>query len=263
MNNNVPVYIPSSFENIDSAILNWVDNILNISVNTHEGVQKINVNFAIAERSALSKRNKDLRDSKYTLKYPVIAIVRGDIDKPNKKNAALQGTAFKNASTTLVLPVYSELNHDKTSDRANADAKRFAGTINVPRLKTNRPIYNVYSIPIPSFVEVKYEISCISNFQQQMNEILNPFVKYSSNINGFKLLHNGHGYEVTFDEKISNSSNLDDISDTERIVEYSFNLTVKGYVHHGDANDKGPTVIRQETRPEIVFKTELVYTGSF
>jgi len=260
---DIPIYIPSSLENIDSAVLDWVDNILNISVNTHEGVKKVNVNFAVAERAFLSKRNKDLVDNKYTLKYPVIAIVRGNISKPNKKNGSLQGTAFKNTSTTLILPVHSELNHDKTSDRANADSKRFVGTINTPKLKTKRPVYNIYSIPVPSYVEIKYEISCISNFQQQMNEILNPFIKYSSNINGFKLIHNGHGYEVTFDEDINNSSNLDDISDTERVVEYTFGITVKGYIHHGDANDKGPTVIRQETRPEIVFKTELVYTGSF
>ncbi len=182
---------------------------------------------------------------------------------PKAKNGSLQGSAFRNASISLVLPIHAELNPEKTADRANADAKRYAGTLNVRKRPTSRPIYNVYSIPVPTFVEVKYEISLISNFQQQMNEMLNPFIKYSSNINGFKLLYNGHGYECTFDESISNASNLADISDTERVVEYNFNITVRGYIHHGDVNDKAPTVIRQETRPEIVFKTELIYTGSF
>lgn len=257
-----PNYSPSTLENIDSAILDWVDNILNISVNTHEGIKKVTVTFATAERSFLTKHNSDLHDHKYTLKWPIIAITGGSISKPNEHRGSLQGTGFS-AKSTLVLPVHSELNHDKTSDRANADSVRYVGTINSPKIKTTRPIYNIYSIPIPSFIEVKYKISIISNFKSQMNEILNPFIKYSSNINGFKLLHNGHGYECTFDEEISNDSNLEDISDEERRVEYNFNLTVKGYIHHGTANDKMPTVVRQETAPEIVFKTELLYTGSF
>ena len=259
----IPNYSPSTIEDIDGAVFNWIDSILNIMVNTHEGVQKVNCVFATPERSNLSKRDKEVRDNKYSLKYPVIAITRGDFMTPKAKNGSLQGSAFRNASISLVLPIHAELNPEKTADRANADAKRYAGTLNVRKRPTSRPIYNVYSIPVPTFVEVKYEISLISNFQQQMNEMLNPFIKYSSNINGFKLLYNGHGYECTFDESISNASNLADISDTERVVEYNFNITVRGYIHHGDVNDKAPTVIRQETRPEIVFKTELIYTGSF
>lgn len=258
-----PNYSPSTLENIDSAVLDWVDNTLNIFVHTHEGYKKVNVNFAIPERSFLTKRNNDLYDHKHTLKWPVIAIVRGDITKPKERNGALQGTAFGMSRTSLVLPVHSELNHEKTADRANADAKRYVGTINAPKIRTKRPIYNIYSIPIPSFVEIKYNISIISNFQSQMNDLLNPFIKYSSNINGFKLVHNGHGYECFLSEDLSNESNMDDISEEERKIEYSFDLTVKGYIHHGDINDTTPTVIRQETRPEIVFKAELVYTGSF
>lgn len=256
-----PNFSPSTLENIDSAVLDWVDNILNISVHTHEGYKKVNVNFAIAERAFLTKRNNDLYDHKYTLKWPVIAIVRGNIT-PHSKTGALQGSAF-GRKHTMIIPVHSELNHEKTANRANADAKRYMGTINAPKLKTNRPIYNIYSIPVPTYVEVQYTISLISNFQSQMNDMLNPFIKYSSNINGFKLLHNGHGYECFFSEEISNESNLEDISDEERKVEYSFDLTVKGYIHHGDANDIAPTVFRQETRPEIVFKVEHVFTGSF
>lgn len=256
-----PNFSPSTFENIDSAVLDWVENILNISVHTHEGYKKVNVSFAIAERSYLTKRNNDIYDHKYTLKWPVIAIVRGDIT-PHSNTGALQGTSF-NRKHTMVVPVHSELNHEKTADRANADAKRYMGTINAPKLKTNRPIYNIYSIPVPTYVEMNYNISLISNFQSQMNDMLNPFIKYSGNINGFKLIHNGHGYECFFSEQLSNSSNMEDISDEERKFEYSFDLTVKGYIHHGDANDITPTVVRQETRPEIVFKTELVYTGSF
>lgn len=254
---NVPVFVPSTIENIDSAVLDWVDNILNIHVNTHEGLKKVPVNFSTPERSHSSKHSPDIRDNKYTLKYPIIAVSGGDITKPKDRKGALQGTAFANPSIALTLPVMIELNQDKTSDRANADSKRYAGTINSRRIKTKRQIYNVYSIPVPSFVEIKYEISCISNFKSQMNEILTPFIRYSSNINGFKLLHNGHGYEVTFDDAINNSSNLDDISDTERVVEYKFGITVFGYIHSGGANDKAPTVIRTENRPEIVFKTEL------
>jgi len=258
----LPNYSPSTLESIDTSVYNWIKDELNIHVNTHEGVFRVPINFASPERAFLSKIEKDNRDNKFTLKYPIISIMRQDIKKYNKKNGSLQGTAFKNASTTLVLPIHKELNKEKTSDRSNADIKKFAGTLNLPKFKTKRPIYDIYSIPIPSFIEIPYEISCISNFQSQMNEILNVFIKYSSNTNGFKLLNNGHVYEAFIDESISNKSNLDDISETERVIEYSFILTIKGYIHHGDVNDKAPTVIRQETIPEINFSTEYIFTGS-
>lgn len=249
---------PSSIENIDQAVFNWIDIDLNIFSNTNEGWKKVPVIFSSPERSWSSKVNKDARDEKFSLKYPIITVTRKGFSRPKSKNAALQGSSFSSNPYTLALPIKTDINHDKTSQRANADSKRFAGTLNSKKVKTKKVIYNIYSIPVPTFVEVSYSVEMISNFQSQMNEILSPFLKHSRNINGFKLLQNNHAYECFYDEQIEDSSNIEDFSEQEREIKYSFNLTVKGYINVGELNDNGPSIIRSENRPEIVFKAEIV-----
>jgi len=249
---------PSTIENIDYAVYNWVNDILNIFSNTNEGWKKVPVIFSSPERSWSSRADDSIRDEKFTLKYPIISVSRGDFSKPKGKNAALQGSPLSSNPISLMLPISEELNQEKTSERANADSKRYAGTLNSKKAKTNRKIYNIYSIPVPTFTEIMYTIELISNYQVQMNEMLSPFLKYSRNINGFKLLNNNHSYECFIDENISNNSNLEDFSEQERELKYLIKLNVKGYLNIGDANDKGPSIIRTENRPELVFKAEII-----
>ena len=58
-------------------------------------------------------------------------------------------------------------------------------------------------INAPSFIEIEYTISIITNFQQQMNDILSVFIKAARNSNWFKITRNGHGYECFFDDKFA------------------------------------------------------------
>lgn len=249
---------PSTIENIDQTVLNWIDQDLNIFSNTTDGWKKVPVIFSSPERSWSSRADDNVRDEKFTLKYPIISISKKGFSRPKNKNAALQGSPLSSNPLTFALPIKIDINQEKTAQRSNADSKRYAGTLNSKKSKTNRIIYNIYSIPVPTFVEISYVIELISNFQSQMNEMLSPFLKYSRNINGFKLVNNGHGYECFIDESIPDSSNLEDFSQQERELKYSINLTVKGYLNIGDANDKGPSIIRSENRPELVFKAEII-----
>ncbi len=252
---------PSTIENMDAAIYHWINDELNIFCNTIDGWEKVSVNFSSPERSWSSKSDKDARLNDSLLKYPLISITRKGFKKPKQKSGILQGSAFAPNSTRITIPIKSDINHDKTSHRANADSKRYAGTLNSKKIKTEKVIYNIYSIPVPTFTEVVYNIEMISNFQLQMNDMLSPFIKYSSNINGFKLIENNHAYECFMNEDIQDSSNLEDFSDQERELKYSFDLLLRGYLNVGGNNDKGPSVIRTENRPELVFKAEIIESG--
>jgi hypothetical protein len=255
-----PTFTPSTIENIDQCIYDWLDHDLNIFCNTHEGYKKVNVVFSTPELASLVY-NRDSVDVKNTLKYPIISIMRKNFEKPLNKDLSIQGSRFGNKYDTYIVPVVTSLNQDKTSERANADNKRYAGTLNVKNKKTNRPIYYIYNIPVPTAIHVNYEISIISNFQSQMNDIISRFLKFTNNVNGFKLEKNGHTYECFLDQSISLNSS-DDISETERKIEYSFPLKIKGYINEGEMNDAFPSVVRQENISEVIFKSEMVYTGS-
>jgi hypothetical protein len=101
-----------------------------------------------------------------------------------------------------------------------------------------------------------------TNFQEQMNDILTPFIKHAKNTHGFKLLREGHSYECFVGESFANSSNVDAMNAEERRFEYMLTLDVYGYLMHGETNDKGPTIVVTQNRPEIKIKSEFIYTGS-
>ena len=74
----------STIEDIDRAVLNFIDERLNISVDTNEGFKKVPVLWVTAERAFQIKHNKDLRDKEETLILPLITIDRKNIEKnPN------------------------------------------------------------------------------------------------------------------------------------------------------------------------------------
>lgn len=256
------VFTPSTLENIDFAFFEWVDEELNIFCQSSDGWKKVPVIFSAPERSWMSKAFKDLHDNKHSLKYPIISVARKNISRPKVKKGALAGSYLGNTELSGSLSIFKKLNSEKTSDRANMDVHRTRGVINFPKKKTHRPIYDIYKIPFPTFVVVTYDISIRTNFQEQMNEIISPFLKFPKNTHGFKLLRNGHSYECFMGESFNNSSNQDSLDAEERRFEYTFNLEVYGYLMHGESNDKGPTIVVTQNRPEIVFKTEFVYTGS-
>lgn len=253
---------PSTLENIDFALFEWIDDYLNIFVQTSEGWSKVPVIFSTPERSWMSKALKDLHDQQHSLKYPIISVARKGIMRPKQKSATLAGSYFGNTEFSGSLVIHKKLNPGKTGDRANMDSKRYKGVINFPKIKTTRPIYDIYKIPFPTFVILNYEISIRTNFQEQMNNILAPFIKHAKNAHAFKLLREGHSYECFVGEAFNNLSNQDNMDAEERRFEYSLTIDVYGYLMHGETNDKGPTVTITQNRPELVIKNEFIYTGS-
>ena len=255
---NPNTFIISKLEDFDISLYDYINDYLNIFCNTENGWTKVPVIFSTPERSWSSKSDDVERDLGHlSLKYPIISVARKNIEKPLSKDASFQGNVFSSNPFMMAVPIYFSINSEKTADRANADSKRYAGTLNARKIKTKRTIYNVYKIPVPTFTVISYELSIVCNFQSQMNDILGVFLKSSRNSNWFKVVRNGHGYEGFYDESFTSNSNLENMNDEERKVEYSFSLKLKGYLHEGEENDKGPSVIRVENQPEIVFKAEI------
>ena len=54
--------VPSTLENIDTAVFRFVDETLNAHVRTNQGIEKVKVLWFGSERAFQIKNNKDLRD---------------------------------------------------------------------------------------------------------------------------------------------------------------------------------------------------------
>ena len=66
---NVPS-VPSTLENIDTAIFRFVDETLNPQVKTNKGIEKVKVLWLGSERAFQIKNNKELRDGVGKLRLP-------------------------------------------------------------------------------------------------------------------------------------------------------------------------------------------------
>ncbi len=77
---------PSTLEDIDYALYNYLNDSLNIFVDTNEGFNKVPIIYAIPERARQIKDNQDLRQKGKTLIYPLMSISRTAINQdPAKK----------------------------------------------------------------------------------------------------------------------------------------------------------------------------------
>ena len=72
---------PSTLEDIDAAIYEFVNDSLNVFCDTNEGFEKVPVIFAGAERAYQIKNQQELRKNGRSLEYPIISIIRTSLTK--------------------------------------------------------------------------------------------------------------------------------------------------------------------------------------
>ena len=93
---------PSTLETIDGAMMNFINEDLDLSVSRNDGFEKVPVLWVTAERAYQIKHNKDLRDSEETLVLPLITVNRASV----VKEPEFRGTVFANLyPPTRQLPV--------------------------------------------------------------------------------------------------------------------------------------------------------------
>ncbi len=92
--NNTPVE-PSSIENIDTGIYNWVSE-LDMSTTTNDGFKELL--FGLEQRAFQIKNNKELRDDVGKL-LPLITVNRDSINKDPAFKGSFQAHMFENRIT--------------------------------------------------------------------------------------------------------------------------------------------------------------------
>jgi len=251
----------SSMEDIDQAFVDWVKQI-GLSTNSNEGFGKINILWQAPERAYQIKHNKDLRDDAGALKLPIVSVERTGITKDPSRKGSFQAQIFSDnlngRSGRLVIA--QKIVPRKTQNFAIASGMRSTlGKSNkqkyYPRVNTKVVIKSL-SIPIPVYINVDYKVVIKTEYQQQMNDLMTPFITRTGQINAFVMRRNGHLYEGFVDQGFSHNNNVSNLGEDMRMFTSEITIKVLGYLIGDGPSDDRPLVRVDENVVEYQFPSE-------
>jgi len=279
---------PCTIEDVDRALFNLFDKDLALFYKTKSNTKPVPVIFATGERFAILRRKKPLRDKAGSIILPLISIMRSGIEQTPGKGGATNQTSNITIKKKLSPedPSYQRLlnkeglqHQDDRADSSHFNLAANGGTgANPGTVATRRPttipssdvrsgkligtnklgnnFYEIYIIPPPKYFTATYEVTFWTQYTQQMNSLLmNMMTSYHSlGANGFRIESDKGYYFVAYvDPALNSGNNFDDFSDNERIVKYSFNVQVQGYVVN-PTYPGSPTAVRKYiSAPQISF----------
>ena len=262
-------FMPSTIETIDRALFDYIDDELNIFCTTNKGFNKIPFIWVGAERAYQIKHNKDLRDANGWLIYPIMTLERISVEKDVTKRGALYASVpNRQDNKGGTMTVARVIKQDKTANFANADSKRLlmntsligTGQNNFPR-KNPKVVYETITMPIPIYLEIGYTLIIKSEYQQQINEAMTPFMTTPAGPNYFNVYKDGHSFEVFIDPNYELNNNAAALMEDPRGYQAQISFRVRGYIIGGDKNEERPKIVRRENAVEVKLPRERVIFG--
>lgn len=268
-------FLPSTMETVDYAIYDWLNEEMSLHTTTNEGRKKVPIVWATAERAVQSREDFKLRDRDGALVLPKIIIDRTGVVKDlARKGSVYANIQRRNDKKGGSITVARRIQQDKTSNFANADSRRLAGgvvgnkQINFPnrdrfgRLIPNKKIvYETITMPLPVYLDITYSITLKTEYQQQMNDLLVPFMTKTDGINYFTVKRDGHVYESFIQGNVGLNNNISSMETEFRLYETKIDIKVLGYVMGEDKNSEQPKVVIRENAVEVKIPREKVVFG--
>tara|TARA_X000001382_G_scaffold127039_3_gene114368 strand:- start:2193 stop:3395 length:1203 start_codon:yes stop_codon:yes gene_type:complete len=257
-------------EDLDRAIFQLFDKKIFFEVSHKGALQKVPVIFASGERFALTRRKNPIRDSENTLILPLVSIMRQNIDfspsQANKRTAIsfreqenyiikyklsekdrkyqniinkqglknqLNVSSEKNFLLNTPSPGFS-VKPDSVSTRRSSANIGFSSVANISLGENlGRNMFEIIEIPYPEFVAVTYDVVFWTQYMKQSNQMIETLLlNFTGQGEEIPITTDG-GYELVafFSGPFSNSgTNLDDFTESERIIKHSFSVTIPGYI---------------------------------
>ena len=253
---------PSNLETIDFALYDYIKNEFGLNTMTNEGRKEVPVIWASAERSFQVKNSQEYRDNEGLIILPAITIERTGFEKNLSRKGRYYGGMFP-IQTQIEkggsLVVSRRIKQDKTSNFANADAdRRYNDRVapNFVRTPTEKVVYETVSVPPVVYVSVNYKIKIRTEYQQQMNDLVQPFVTRTGIINSFMVTRDGHAYETFINSDFQSNNNIASMEGEERRYETDVSLEVLGYLIGDGENQKTPKYSVRESAVQIRIQRE-------
>jgi len=286
--------IPSAgIEDMDRAVFDLFDKFLPLQVKIDDQSTKVPVVFSTGERFALTRRNSPIRDRNNAIILPVIAVYRKNIDLSPGQSGYGSPIAFRDQPTYTVkkrlskkdrnyqniINRYGIKNQKNVSSRKNFTfTDNFPGNIAQPGTFATRRngknlslissaqttsisnfltdnIFEIITIPYPTFMVVSYEIVFWTQYVQNMNQLLEVMMsRFTGQDTGFKLTtKKGFEYVAFINSPINTADNFNDFSKDERIIRYNFTIDVPGYLLATEQEGLPSPYRKYESAPQIEF----------
>ena len=106
-----------------------------------------------------------------------------------------------------------------------------------------------------------YSITLRSEYQQQMNSMLAPFITRTGQINSFVFTKDNHRYEAFIQQDFTQNNNLANLAEEERMFSSKIDVKVLGYLMGDGDNDATPKIVVKETIVEVKLIRERSIVG--
>mgnify|MGYP003111247557 CR=1 FL=1 len=249
---------PSTIETIDAAMLDWVEG-LNLHSTTNKGWVRTPVLWVSAERAFQTKHNRDLRDINNILKLPLLTIERTAMAKDPGKKGIYWGNVppvkdGKGGSITIGRRIKQEVTARHTNAHTGKKTRGGVGhgQVNFRTRKISKPIFESITIPMPVYVDVSYSIVLQCEYQQQINELITPFMtrvgpEPGAALNYFLMTRDGHVYEAFIQQDYSQENNSANMDEESRVYKTTIEIKVLGYLLGGGPNEEKPMIVYRES----------------
>ena len=264
---------PSTLETIDGAVLDFVNKEMDLFATTNKGWEKVSVLWVAPERAYQRKKNKDLRDADGTLILPLITVARTNLNKDPARKGVM-GVNIPSVRDRMgnQFTIGRVINQERTQRQRNARSARKKGAVSDPKVghgqrnmrtrELKTPVFDSITIPLPIYLDVTYTISIRAGYQQQMNELLTPFIRRSGQKNDIRLKGEHHQYIAHFEAGYTRNTNVSEMQEEERVYETEVTLVVNGYLIGDGPNQEQPKIARRMSAVKASFGRELCIVGS-
>lgn len=285
-------------EDIDRAIFDLFDKQLNIETDSNGEVKKVDVIFSTGERFALTRRKNPIRDKNNANILPLISIMRENFDiGPNQHGLKTPISVRAHPDYTIKIRLSEKdrnfqniINKMNLKNQENVSSKNNfldtsskigvnPGTVATRRTNDitfskgaavslkdniNKNIYEIIQVPYPIFIASTYNITFWSQYLKQGNEMIEYFLNKISSKNNEFLVKTSGGYNLVayLGDDITFENNFDNMTDDERIIKYSFSLTVPGYLLNSKIPGLSNRARSYYSAPVIDFTYKSINRGS-
>lgn len=280
-------FMPSTMETMDTAIYTSIDEVWNLHANTNKGWRKVPVIWVGAERAYQVKNDREVRDAEGMLKLPLITIERVSMEKdPTRRGIAPANILPHHDHQGGSIVIARRIEQTQTAKKTNAYSSRKQGTLatqNIghgqqnsrdmirpamasmfdtgPSYNQDQTIYETISIPMPAYVVVGYKITIQTEYQQQMNELLTPFISKTGNARIFLCEADGHRYETFIENSYGLENNIATLEEEDRTFKSVVELKMEGYLIGDGPNQTRPKIVKRQSAVLAIADERVVLNG--
>jgi len=228
--------ISITLQDINVAVVNHIKNVINPTIKENDNIIKVPVYFATPERWKTVQADGYFRDEKTKqMLVPVMTIARNSIDKNtsmpvDKLDGKLRKTVKKGWNKKDRYDIFSVRNKLRPT-----------------------PVY--YSVTMPDYVNIAFEITIWTMSMSQMEAILEKFIYAEASYWGDKY----YKFRVNYD---SIGTLVEMGEDKNRVVRATINITTSAYIIPEEFANKNTTIKIFEPAKLVVSIKEITHSSN-